>query len=248
MSPPRYPSDLSDEEWPTPRTVAVVHRKTRPSAEVVAEARGERRILPAKEWPLVEDGASRVSYGRQTVYYHFRKWRLDGRLRQAHDRLRTAVRGAEGRDRDPSAAVIDSQVVKTTPVGDIPGRAYDGAKGLSGRKRHILVDTNGLVLAARVHGANLPDRDGGRRLLDEEPGLPKLELVWADGAYTGGFREWLKEARGWPIVVHPVTECASLLCAARGVVFGIEVEDGLLSFEVLGGEHTLVFGEEVPVR
>ena len=86
----------------------------------------------------------------QTVYYHFRRWRRDGRLRRAYDRLREA----EGRDRDASAAVIDSQVAKTTPVGG-PERGYDGAKRIAGRKRHILVDTSGLVLAARVHGANL---------------------------------------------------------------------------------------------
>lgn len=109
--------------------------------------------------------------------------RIDGRLRRAHYRLREAVREAQGRDRDPSAAVIDSQVVKTTPVGGGPERGYDGAKRLSGRKRHILVDTGGLVLAARVHGADLlPDRDGGRRLLGEGLGLSRLELVWADGA------------------------------------------------------------------
>ena len=85
----------------------------------------------------------------QTVYYHFRRWRIDGRLRRAHDRLRDAVCEAEGHERDPSAAVIDSQVVKTTPA-DGPERGYDRAKRLAGRKRHIVVDTNGLVLAARV--------------------------------------------------------------------------------------------------
>jgi putative transposase len=100
------------------------------------------------------------------------------------------VRQAEGREPDPSAAVIDIEVVRTTSVGG-PERGYDGAKRLAGRKRHILVDTNGLVLAARVHGANLPDRDGGRRLLGEglQRDPPRMRLVWADGAYTRGFRQ-----------------------------------------------------------
>jgi putative transposase len=138
----------------------------------------------------------------QTVYYHFRKWRIDGRLRRAHDALRTEVRAREGRARDPSAAVIDSQAVKTSRAGG-PERGYDGAKRLAGRKRHILVDTNGLVLAARVYGADLPDRDGGRRLLAESLGgeLPRLKLMWADGAYSGEFRRWAEEELGWRVEV-----------------------------------------------
>ena len=115
------------------------------------------------------------------------------------------MRESEGRDRAPSAAVIDSQVVKTTPVGG-PERGYDGAKRLAGRKRHILVDTGGLVLAAKVHGADLlPDRDGGRRLLEDGEELPRMGLLWANGAYTGGFREWLRRRLGWRLEVphHP---------------------------------------------
>ena len=100
----------------------------------------------------------------RTVHHRFRERGLDARLRLARDRPREEVRRAEGRDRDPGAVVIDSQVVETTPLGG-PERGYDGTKRLAGRKRRILVDTNGLVLAARgVHGADLPDRYGGRRL------------------------------------------------------------------------------------
>jgi hypothetical protein len=156
---------------------------------------------------LVADAAYGVPYSRQTVYYQFRNWRLDGRLRRAHDRLRAAVREAVGRERDPSAALIDSQVVKTTPVGG-PDRGYDGPKRLAGRKRHLLEDTNGLVLAAQVHGADLPDRDGGRRLLAEELQweLPRMEMVWAGGAYTSGFRQWPMRSGdgGWRCRITPI--------------------------------------------
>jgi putative transposase len=142
----------------------------------------------------------------QTVYYHFRKWRLDGRLRQTHDRLREDVRQAEDRDQDPNGAVIDSQAVKASGVGG-HHRGYDGAKRLFGRKRHLLVDTGGLVLGARVHAASLHDRDGGQELLPDElkKERPRLELVWADGAYTSEFRRWAEEERGWRVEVpyHP---------------------------------------------
>ena len=88
-----------------------------------------------------------------------------------------------------------------------PERGYDGAKRLSGSKRHLLVDTGGLVLGARVHAASLHDRDGAQGLMTGElkGDLPRLELVWADGAYTRGFREWAEEERGWRVEVphHP---------------------------------------------
>ena len=200
MLPPRYPSDLSDEEWEILEPLlSTTEKRGRPPRWP------SRRVADAIFY-LLRSGCSWRMLPReyppwQTVYYHFRRcWRRDGRLRRAHDRLREELREVEGRDRDPSAAVIDSQVVKTTPVGG-PERGYDGAKRIAGRKRHLLVDTNGLVLAARVHSADLPDRDGGRWLLDEQPRLPRLELVWADGAYTGGFRQWAEEERGWRVEV-----------------------------------------------
>jgi putative transposase len=77
------------------------------------------------------------------------------------------VREAEGRARDPSGAILDSQAVKSSGVG-VPERGYDGAKRLAGRKRHLLVDTSGLVLGTCVHAASLHDRDGGQSLVSNE--------------------------------------------------------------------------------
>jgi putative transposase len=196
-----YPSDLSDAEWsllePLLESPESRGRPPKWPARRVADAvfyllrsGCAWRMLP-KEYPPW-----------QTVYYHFWKWRRDGRLRQAHERLREVVREAEGRERDPSGAVIDSQAVKGTGVGG-PERGYDGAKRLSGRKRHLLVDTGGLVLGASVHAASLHDREGAQRLLTDElkESLPRLELLWADGAYTRGFRRWAEEERGWQVKV-----------------------------------------------
>ncbi len=152
--------------------------------------------------------APRVPALANPVYYHFRKWRLDGRLRRAHDRLRSkAVREAEGREEpDPSAAVIDSRMVKTTPVAG-PARGYDGgAKRLAGRKRHILlVDTNGLVLAARGSTERTPSRPGRREAVvgrsTATGAAPDGAGVGRDGAYTGGLRRWAEEERGWRVEV-----------------------------------------------
>ena len=196
-----YPSDLTDQEWNLLEPLlASPERRGRPPKWPA------RRIADAVFYLLRSGCAWRMLPREhppwQTVYYRFRKWRLDGRLRQAHDRLREEVRQAEGRVRDPSGAVIDSQALKGSGVGG-PQRGYDGAKRLSGRKRHLLVDTGGLVLGAHVHAASQHDRDGAQELLTDElkKELPRLELVWADGAYTSEFRRWAEEERGWRVEV-----------------------------------------------
>ena len=134
------------------------------------------------------------------------RWHVSGALVRAHAALRASVRQAEGRAPEPSAAVLDRQSATTTGVGG-PERGYAGAKRLKGRKRHLLVDTTGLVRLAYVPAADLSDREGARRLVARvEPAvLPRLARVWADQGYRGPFAHWLQVTRGWTLqgVQHP---------------------------------------------
>ncbi len=120
------------------------------------------------------------------VYAFFRRWRDKGLTAEFHDRLRDRVREAAGRDPEPTAGIIDAQSVKAATSVPAVTRGFDGGKKVNGRKRHIVVDTLGLLLAVMVTAASVTDRDAGQTLLVRLRGRHwRVTRVWADGGYSG---------------------------------------------------------------
>lgn len=157
----------------------------------------------------------------QTVYGSFRTWRKEGVWEQMNPALRESVRVQAGREAEPSAAMIDSQSVKTTETrGE---RGYDAHKNVTGRKRHIWVDVMGLLLVVLVHTADIQERAGAKLLLQRAltKGLTRLGLIWADGGYKGAaFKEWVWKLAGWlfEVVKRPEGSKGFVVLARRWVV------------------------------
>jgi putative transposase len=223
-----YPTNLTDAEWhylkshlPTPK------RRGRPRIY------GFREILDAVFYVLRSGCAWRLLPRDfppwETVYHYFRKWSLDGTWERLNHTLRECLRTTLGRNPQPSAGIVDSQSAKTTGVGG-EARGYDGGKKVRGRKRHILVDTEGFVLKVRVHSAKIPDKDGLRLLLESARScLPRLSHLWLDAGYQGRGKDWAENVLGLSVeVVHraprPIPEKVAQIWAAEWAKEGRKVD------------------------
>jgi transposase len=129
-----------------------------------------------------------------TVYWWADKWQADGSAARMHDDLRERVRTTAGRTGQPTAAIIDSQSVKGSEMIARPRRGYDAAKKINGTKRHLAVDTTGLLLTVLVTAASVQDRDAARPLLwNLRLFFPTVTLAWADGGYAGKLVSWAND-------------------------------------------------------
>jgi len=213
-----YPSDLTDSQWdiiqplippvkPGGRPRSLDMRQVVNAILYVVVGGIQWRMLP-REYPKW-----------QSVYSYFRVWKRSGTWQRMHDTLRAAVRRRAGRHKQPTAGCLDSQSVKTTATAGRCG--FDAGKLIKGRKRHLLVDTLGLLLAVVVTTASVQDRDGARLLLSRLGGAcKKLRLIWVDGNYRGQLLDWVAEHYRFRlrVVLRPEERKGFVLLARRWVV------------------------------
>jgi len=195
-----YPTDMSDAQWellqpllpvvkPGGRPRSVDLRAVMNAIFYIVVAGCAWRMLP-KDFPKW-----------QTVYHYFRAWRLDGTWERLHAQLVQWERVAQGHEAAPSAASLDSQSVQTATLAAL-AVGYDGGKKIKGRKRHLMVDTLGLVMMVVVTAASVSDPQGARLLFARLAALPqrmaRLVRIWVDGTYAGvDFMKWTMDTYRW---------------------------------------------------
>ena len=193
-TPTKYPTDLSDAQWQVLQPLLPSRKwqpggRGRPPCDVRGVINGILYLTKTGcQWPWLPK-----TYGCwQTVYGYFNRWSRSGVWQQVLDRLTRAERQRQGRKPTPSAGCVDAQSVKTATQGKTKG--YDAGKRVNGRKRHVLVDTTGLVIGILVTAADCDDRDGLRGLLSGyfATSVKRLKKLWVDSGYRGQpIRDWV---------------------------------------------------------
>lgn len=219
MDRPQYPSDLNDSQW------QIVEKLLLKPSRRGRKPLDRREVLNAIfyvnrtgcQWrPLPHDFPNWKS-----VYTVFWRWRKAGLWQQIHDALREQVRTQAGKKKSPTAAILDSQSVKTTEVAD-QERGYDGAKKVTGRKRHIIADTMGLLLTVWVSGAFWQDYHAAVFVIEKLKGsFRRLKVIFADSAYGKvGLPDWVKSTFGWILqtVLRPVQAKGFVILPKRWIV------------------------------
>lgn len=187
-----YQSDLSDNQWQFIKNMVEDNRKRKYNLRGILDAilyisksGCQWRMLPKHFAPL------------ESVYYYFRKWKMNGLLEEIHDFLVDKLRLKKGKKALPSVGIIDSQSIKSSNVciGEV---GYDGGKKVKGRKRHIVVDTLGLLLVVVIHSATPHDSKGAIKVLQalKDKFLGNIKKVFADGGYRGELIDWAKQELG----------------------------------------------------
>jgi putative transposase len=218
----KYLTDLTDEQWQILRKLL-----PQPSRRGAPQTICRRAVVNAIIY-VVRSGCPWRLLPHEfpnwkTVYGIFLGWRNDGTLQKIHDTLRDMLRCRLGRKKSPSAAIIDSQTVKTSEVGG--QRGYDAGKKINGRKRHIVVDTLGLILALVVHPADVQDQDGAVLVLGILGRLKerfhRLKVIFGDSAYgRNNLPECVKGAFGWLLqtVLRPAKVKGFVVLPKRWIV------------------------------